>query len=202
MNPQTRKLGDHILDDNDNYHISFYLEREAAGTPVHFLMNLIKQKLVPLDRVQYFFERSRAALENYMVLRLAKINSDDEDIEPSRIVSFALALPRLFSTLVYHLLRYYPDIELLAVLNRKEIQDGLICDALHTIMRMHEIRANLWVRNGQVIRMNVNFYRSSRFAGQTFDLDLHGLQVAFSRRAAHGQARLLMKYVASNFVLS
>ena len=75
------------MDDNDNYHISFYLEREAAGTPVHFLMNLIKQKLVPLDRVQYFFERSRIALENYMVLRLAKIHSDDQDVDISRVVS-------------------------------------------------------------------------------------------------------------------
>ena len=49
---------------------------------------------------------------------------------------------------------------------------------------MHEIRAGLWVRNGQTIRHLVNFYRSPRFAGQTFDLDLHGLQVAFARRCS------------------
>ena len=61
-------------------------------------------------------------------------------------------------------------------------QNALIWDGLNTITRMHEIRAGLWVRNGQTIRHLVNFYRSPRFAGQTFDLDLHGLQVAFARR--------------------
>ena len=65
-------------------------------------MNLLKQQLVSVDRVSNFFERVREALDEY----ISEPRIDDRDV-----VSFALALPRLLSTLVYHQLRYYPAID-------------------------------------------------------------------------------------------
>ena len=61
-----------------------------------------------------------------------------------------------------------------------------------------ENRAGLWARNGQTIKLLVNFYRSSRFAGQTFDLDLHGLQVAFSKLAESGDQRRVIELLCGS----
>ena len=72
-------------------------------------MNLLKQQLVSVDRVDNFFARVREALDEYMI----EPRIDDRDV-----VSFALALPRLLSTLVYHQLRYYPDIKLAEHMNK------------------------------------------------------------------------------------
>ena len=150
-------------------------------------MNLLKKQLVPIDKVRNFFSRVRNALEEYMAEeRLADKFQRD-------VVSFSLALPRLFSTLIYHQLRYYPEINVTEHLNQITYQNGLISDALNTITRMHEIRSGLWVRNGHTIVRLVTYYRSPRFAGQTFDFDLHGLQLAFSRKAAQGQCYAVLE---------
>lgn len=48
---------------------------------------------------------------------------------------------------------------------------------------MHEIRAKLWVRNGDNARSLVHVYRAAQFCGTTFDLDHHLIQLAWSHQS-------------------
>ena len=50
---------------------------------------------------------------------------------------------------------------------------GLVSDALNTIAGMHEIRAKLWLRNGQNVRFLVNVYRSAKFCRHGFTGNVH-----------------------------
>ena len=61
-------------------------------------------------------------------------------------ISFCLALPRLISSLFFHIRSKYPAIELVDhVVSRGDsgncLFESFLMDALHTIVGMHEIRA-------------------------------------------------------------
>ena len=50
-----------------------------------------------------------------------------------------------------------------------EIHKGFLLDAFHTVVGMHEVRAKLWIRNGDNTRSLVHCYRAATFCGTTFD---------------------------------
>ena len=102
-------------------------------------------------------------------------------------ISFCLALPRLISSLFFHIRCKYPSIELVDhIVSRGDsgncLFESFLMDALHTIVGMHEIRAKLWVRNGDNARSLVHVYRTAQFCGTTFDLDHHLVQFRIRNR--------------------
>ena len=183
MDAQIRAENEHVHEDpNKLYYISFYLEKEGAGTPIHGLMHLLRHRRVATGKVDGFFDQVRSAFIDYL-----DETQSDPYLSPHQgeltfdRCTFSLALPRLLSNLIYHCLRFYPEIRssIISKLDSR-VYLGLVADSINTIVAMHEIRGKLWIRNGHNIRYLVSIYRAAKFCSHTFDMDMHSLQLAFS----------------------
>ena len=163
------------------------MEKEGAGTPTQGLLHLIRQKSIRIADIQNFFNLVKEAFLEYLD-ECGGYDSKFTNILDFKTVTFSLALPRLLSSLVYHLMRYYH----LPIQLDNRFYMGWIGDALNTIVGMHEIRGKLWIRNGNTVRSLVQIYRSPKFCSHTFDLDFHSLQASFAQMSASGEAQLML----------
>jgi len=67
MDTQIRAEHEHVHEDpNKLYYISFYLEKEGAGTPIHGLMHLLRHRRVQTEKVESFFDQVREAFVDYL----------------------------------------------------------------------------------------------------------------------------------------
>ncbi|CAG5089665.1 Oidioi.mRNA.OKI2018_I69.PAR.g12296.t1.cds [Oikopleura dioica] len=179
MDVQSRAIGDHISYDR-LFYVSFYLEKEGSAVPLSGIISMLTGK-------EHFENEPRwknTVTSTWKCLMRAYrdffVSKSSGKVDPDTI-TFSISLPRQMSAIIYHLRKSLPGLGWKEFFSFERDQlESFLHTAQHTIAGMHEVRARVWVRNGDNTRSLVHVYRSASFSGTTFDLDLHLVQLVWA----------------------
>ncbi|XP_046846410.1 E3 ubiquitin-protein ligase UBR3-like [Xenia sp. Carnegie-2017] len=171
INCNERIIGDHVSFEPSSYNAAFFMEVEAAASPMWSLISALSA-LNDKKCVLNVLEKISSALFMWQ----KKVNN-----QPSRAeVHFHIPLLRYFSAFLKQaLLQFHlclEDIEVDHCLLVK-LLDWPVCIQAAVC----EIRAGLWARNGHQIFVQSAWYQQCHFSNSMLDLDIFYLQIC----AAH-----------------
>lgn len=178
MDVQSRALVDHISYDR-LFYVSFYLEKEGSAVPLSGIISMLTGQNNFKDSSDWRATVNRAWKTLIKAYQEMFVSESVGKMDPDSI-TFSIALPRQISATIYHLRRAMPELSWKDFFFDRTGLESFLNTAQHTICGMHEVRARVWVRNGDNTRSLVHVYRSASFSGTTFDLDLHLVQLVWA----------------------
>ncbi|XP_078377169.1 E3 ubiquitin-protein ligase ubr3-like isoform X1 [Oculina patagonica] len=167
MNLNSRRLLTHIEYEPQTYCEAFYVELEAASSPLWSFVNACTA-LKNVQCVQNMIRGSVEALDRWY----KKVDSKPQRGE----VTFHLPLHRHLAAFISLAVSQF-GVPLEQVVPSNDLLRNICEDLFHIQAAICEIRAGRWVRNGSQIRSQVQLYVNCHFCNSMLDLDIFLLQV-------------------------